>query len=153
MTLTVCGFLLLGASCSKDDEPVQTVEGVTVTISAQSDLQTRTTLPVYDGDLNQDDGKGIRGVQHVTDVYLYVFEKSSDSEDYICRSMQDVQWRKRIQRDNNNKLPTDTSVLPYTINYKFSKDCIYKLVAVGIDNAEPTDEMQDYDGMNSALTY
>ena len=153
MTLTVCGFLLLGASCSKDDEPVQTVEGVTVTISAQSDLQTRTTLPVYDGNLNQDDGKGIRGVQHVTDVYLYVFEKSSDSEDYICRSMQNVQWRERIQRDDNNKLPTDTSVLPYTINYKFSKDCIYKLVAVGIDNAEPTDEMQDYDGMNSALTY
>lgn len=153
MTLTVCGFLLLGASCSKDDEPVQTVEGVTVTISAQSDLQTRTTLPVYNGDLNQDDGKGIRGVQHVTDVYLYVFEKSSDSEDYICRSMQNVQWRERIQRDDNNKLPTKTSVLPYTINYKFSKDCIYKLVAVGIDNAKPTDEMQDYDGMNSALTY
>lgn len=153
MTLTVCGFLLLGASCSKDDEPVQTVEGVTVTISAQSDLQTRTTLPVYVGNLNQDDGKGIRGVQHVTDVYLYVFEKSSGSEDYICRSMQNVQWRERIQRDDNNKLPTETSVLPYTINYKFSKDCIYKLVAVGIDNAKPTDEMQDYDGMNSALTY
>lgn len=153
MTLTVCGFLLLGASCSKDDEPVQTVEGVTVTISAQSDLQTRTTLPVYNGNLNQDDGKGIRGVQHVTDVYLYVFEKSSDSEDYICRSIQDVQWRERIQRDDNNKLPTKTSVLPYTINYKFSKDCIYKLVAVGIDNAKSKEEMQDYDGMNSASTY
>ena len=153
MTLSVCGFLLLGASCSKDDEPVQTVEGVTVTISAQSDLQTRTTLPVYDGNLNQDDGKGIRGFQHVTDVYLYVFEKSSDSEDYICRSMQDVQWRERIQRDDNNKLPTKTSVLPYTINYKFSKDCIYKLVAVGIDNAKSKEEMQDYDGKNSASTY
>lgn len=156
MTLTVCGFLLLGASCSKDDEPVQTVEGVTVTISAQSDLQTRTTLPVYDG--KDTDGKPIygtkiNGVQHVTDVYLYVFEKSSGSEDYICMSMQDVQWSERIQRDDNNKLPTVTSVLPYTINYKFSKDCTYKLVAVGIDNAEPKDEMQDYDGMNSALTY
>lgn len=153
MTLTVCGFLLLGASCSKDDEPVQTVEGVTVTISAQSDLQTRTTLPVYNGNLNQDDGKGIRGVQHVTDVYLYVFEKSSGSEDYICKSMQDVHWSERIDRDVNDKLPTTTSELSYTINYKFSKDCIYKLVAVGIDNAEPEDEMQDYDGMNSALTY
>lgn len=153
MTLTVCGFLLLGASCSKDDEPVQTVEGVTVTISAQSDLQTRTTLPVYDGNLNQDDGKGFRGVQHVTDVYLYVFEKSSGSEDYICKSMQDVQWSERINRDENDKLPTITSELSYTINYKFSKDCIYKLVAVGIDNAESEDEMQGYDGMNSALTY
>lgn len=156
MKLTVCGFLLLGASCSKDDEPVQTVEGVTVTISAQSDLQTRTTLPVYDG--KDTDGKPIYGtkidgVQHVTDVYLYVFEKSSGSEDYICKSMQDVHWSERIQRDDNNKLPTVTSVLPYTINYKFSKDCIYKLVAVGIDNAESENEMQDYDGMNSALTY
>ena len=74
MTLTVCGFLLLGASCSKDDEPVQTVEGVTVTISAQSDLQTRTTLPVYNGE----PGFNIAGVQHVTDVYLYVFEKIAD---------------------------------------------------------------------------
>lgn len=156
MKLTVCGFLLLGASCSKDDEPVQTVEGVTVTISAQSDLQTRTTLPVYDG--KDTDGKPIYGtkidgVQHVTDVYLYVFEKSSGSEDYICKSMQDVHWSERIQRDDNNKLPTVTSVLPYTINYKFSKDCIYKLVAVGIDNAESENAMQDYDGMNSALTY
>lgn len=152
MTLTVCGFLLLGASCSKDDEAVQTVEGVTVTISAQSDLQTRTTLPVYDDNLNQDDGKGIRGVQHVTDVYLYVFEKSSDSEDYICRSMQDVQWSERINRDNG-KLPIATSELSYTISYKFDKNCIYRLVAVGIDKAESNEEMQDYDGMNSALTY
>lgn len=153
MTLTVCGFLLLGASCSKDDEPMQTVEGVTVTISAQSDLQTRTTLPVYDGNLNQDDGNEIKGVQHVTDVYLYVFEKSSGSEDYICKSMQDVHWSERIDRDENDKLPTTTSELSYTINYKFSKDCIYKLVAVGIDNAESEDEMQGYDSMNSALTY
>ena len=68
--LTVCGFLLLGASCSKENEPVQTVEGVTVTIAAQSDLQTRTSLPVYDGDY----GNNIRGVQHVTDVYLYIYE-------------------------------------------------------------------------------
>ena len=153
MKLTVCGFLLLGASCSKDDEAVQTVEGVSVTISAQSNLQTRTTLPVYDGNLNQDDGNEIRGVQHVTDVYLYVFEKSSGSEDYICKSMQDVHWSERIDRDENDKLPTTTSELSYTINYKFSKDCIYKLVAVGIDNAELEDEMQGYDGMNSALTY
>ncbi len=153
MKLTVCGFLLLGASCSKDDEPVQTVEGVTVTISAQSDLQTRTTLPVYNGNLNQDDGKGIRGVQHVTDVYLYVFEKSSGSEDYICKSMQDVHWSDRIDRDEKGKLPIKTSKLSYTISYKFDKNCIYRLVAVGIDNAESTDEMQDYDGMKSALTY
>ena len=153
MTLTVCGFLLLGASCSKDDEPVQTVEGVTVTISAQSDLQTRTTLPVYNGDLNQDDGKGIRGVQHVTDVYLYVFEKSSGSEDYICKSMQDVHWSERIDRDENDKLPTKTSELSYTISYKFDKNCIYRLVAVGIDKAKSEEEMQDYDGMNSASTY
>lgn len=153
MKLTVCGFLLLGASCSKDDEPVQTVEGVTVTISAQSDLQTRTTLPVYNGNLNQDDGKGFRGVQHVTDVYLYVFEKSSGSEDYICKSMQNVQWSERINRDDNGKLPITTSELSYTISYKFDKNCIYRLVAVGIDNAESKKEMQDYDGMNSALTY
>lgn len=156
MTLTVCGFLLLGVSCSKDDEAVQTVEGVTVTISAQSDLQTRTTLPVYDG--KDTDGKPIYGtkidgVQHVTDVYLYVFEKSSDSEDYICRSMQNVQWRERIDRDKNDKLPTTTSELSYTISYKFDKNCIYRLVAVGIDNAKSKEEMQGYDGMNSALTY
>ena len=37
--LTVCGFLLLGASCSKENEPVQTVEGVTVTIAAQSEIK------------------------------------------------------------------------------------------------------------------
>lgn len=146
MKLTVCGFLLLGASCSKYDEPVQTVEGVTVTISAQSDLQTRTTLPVYDGN-------GFRGVQHVTDVYLYVFEKSRGSEDYICKSMQNVQWSERINRDDNGKLPITTSELSYTISYKFDKNCIYRLVAVGIDNAESKKEMQDYDGMNSALTY
>ena len=156
MTLTVCGFLLLGASCSKDDEPVQTVEGVTVTISAQSDLQTRTTLPVYDG--KDTDGKPIYGteidgVQHVTDVYLYVFEKNSGSGDYVCKSMQDVHWSERIDRDENGKLPIKTSKLSYTISYKFDKNCIYRLVAVGIDNAKSKEEMQDYDGMKSALTY
>lgn len=153
MTLSVCGFLLLGVSCSKDDESVQTVEGVSVTISAQSNLQTRTTLPVYDGNLNQDDGNEIRGVQHVTDVYLYVFEKNSGSEDYVCKSIQNVQWSERIDRDENDKLPTTTSELSYTISYKFDKNCIYRLVAVGIDNAESEGEMQDYDGKNSALTY
>ncbi|WP_162617779.1 FimB/Mfa2 family fimbrial subunit [Bacteroides ilei] len=156
MTLTVCGFLLLGASCSKDDEPVQTVEGVTVTISAQSDLQTRTTLPVYDG--KDTDGKPIYGtkidgVQHVTDVYLYVFEKNSGSGDYVCKSMQDVHWSERIDRDENGKLPITTSKLSYTISYKFDKNCIYRLVAVGIDNAKSNEEMQDYDGWNSILTY
>lgn len=151
MTLTVCGFLLLGASCSKDDEPVQTVEGVTVTISAQSDLQTRTTLPVYDG--KDTDGKPIYGtkidgVQHVTDVYLYIYEMDETRTDGVCRARFNVGWREHF-----NSLPTKTAEITYTLAYTFTVGRTYRLVAVGVDGATEQDKMPDYDGMNSKETY
>lgn len=148
MTLTVCGFLLLGASCSKDDEPVQTVEGVTVTISAQSDLQTRTTLPVYDDNLNQDDGNGFRGVQHVTDVYLYIYEMDDEGPNGVCKARFDVGWREHF-----NPLPTETAAMQYTFAYTFTVGKTYRLVAVGVDGATEQDKMPHYDGMNSKETY
>lgn len=150
MTLTVCGFLLLGASCSKDDEPVQTVEGVTVTISAQSDLQTRTTLPVYDGkDTNGKPiyGTEIDGVQHVTDVYLYIYEMNDDGTG-VCRARFNVGWREHF-----GQLPTKTAEITYTLAYTFTVGRTYRLVAVGVDGAESKDIMQDYDDKNSILTY
>lgn len=151
MTLTVCGFLLLGASCSKDDEPVQTVEGVTVTISAQSDLQTRTTLPVYDG--KDTDGKPIYGteidgVQHVTDVYLYIYEMDKTWTAGECKARFNVGWREHF-----NSLPTKTETMQYTFAYTFVVGKNYRLVAVGVDGATEQDNMPDYDGMNSIETY
>ena len=143
MTLTVCGFLLLGASCSKDDEPVQTVEGVTVTISAQSDLQTRTTLPVYNGEPGNNSG-----VQHVTDVYLYIYEMDDEETNGVCKAIFDVGWREHF-----NPLPTETDEITYTLAYTFTVGRTYRLVAVGVDGAESEDIMQDYDGKNSILTY
>ena len=148
MKLTVCGFLLLGASCSKDDEPVQTVEGVTVTISAQSDLQTRTTLPVYDDNLNQDDGNEIRGVQHVTDVYLYIYEMDDEETNGVCKACFNVGWREHF-----NSLPTETAAMQYTFAYTFTVGKTYRLVAVGVDGATEQDKMPHYDGMNSKKTY
>lgn len=143
MTLSVCGFLLLGASCSKDDEPVQTVEGVTVTISAQSDLQTRTTLPVYNGEPGNNSG-----VQHVTDVYLYIYEMDDEETNGVCKARFNVGWREHF-----NSLPTETDEITYTLAYTFTVGRIYRLVAVGVDGAESEDIMQDYDGKNSILTY
>ena len=142
--LTVCGFLLLGASCSKENEPVQTVEGVTVTIAAQSDLQTRTSLPVYDGDY----GNNIRGVQHVTDVYLYIYEMDETRTAGECKARFNVGWREHF-----NSLPTKTAEITYTLAYTFTVGKTYRLVAVGVDGAESKDVMQDYDGMNSKETY
>lgn len=142
--LTVCGFLLLGASCSKENEPVQTVEGVTVTIAAQSDLQTRTSLPVYD----EDYGNNIRGVQHVTDVYLYIYEMDKAGTDGECKACFNVGWREHF-----NSLPTATAAMRYTFAYTFVVGKTYRLVAVGVDGAESEDIMQDYDGWNSILTY
>lgn len=144
--LTVCGFLLLGASCSKENEPVQTVEGVTVTIAAQSDLQTRTSLPVYDGDY----GNNIHGVQHVTDVYLYVYEMDEAGTDGECKARFNVGWREYFGANN---LPNETAVMRYTFAYTFTVGKTYRLVAVGVDGAESEDIMQDYDGWNSILTY
>lgn len=141
--LTVWGFLLLGASCSKENEPVQTVEGVTVTIAAQSDLQTRTSLPVYDGDY----GNNISGVQHVTDVYLYIYEMNDDGTG-VCKARFNVGWREHF-----NPLPTETAEITYTLAYTFTVGKKYRLVAVGVDGAESKDVMQDYDGKNSILTY
>lgn len=149
--LTVCGFLLLGASCSKENEPVQTVEGVTVTISAQSDLQTRTTLPVYDGkDTNGKPiyGTKINGVQHVTDVYLYIYEMNDDGTDGVCRARFNVGWREHF-----GQLPTKTAEITYTLAYTFTVGRTYRLVAVGVDGATEKDNMPDYDGMNSIETY
>ena len=147
--LTVCGFLLLGASCSKENEPVQTVEGVTVTIAAQSDLQTRTSLPVYDGNLNQDDGHEIKGKQHVTDVYLYIYEMNKERNDGECKARFNVGWKEHFGTD----IPTETAEMQYTFAYTFTVGKIYRLVAVGVDGAESKDVMQDYDGKNSILTY
>lgn len=141
--LTVCGFLLLGASCSKENEPVQTVEGVTVTIAAQSDLQTRTSLPVYDGDY----GNNISGVQHVTDVYLYIYEMNDDGTG-VCRARFNVGWREHF-----GQLPTKTAEITYTLAYTFTVGRTYRLVAVGVDGATEQDNMPDYDGMNSIETY
>lgn len=142
--LTVWGFLLLGASCSKENEPVQAVEGVTVTIAAQSDLQTRTSLPVYEGDY----GNMISGVQHVTDVYLYIYEMNDDGTDGVCRARFNVGWREHF-----GQLPTKTAEITYTLAYTFMVGRTYRLVAVGVDGAESKDIMQDYDGKNSILTY
>lgn len=144
--LTVCGFLLLGASCSKENEPVQTVEGVTVTIAAQSDLQTRTSLPVYDRDY----GNNIRGVQHVTDVYLYIYEVDEAGTDGECKARFNVGWREYFGANN---LPNETAEMWYTFAYTFTVGKTYRLVAVGVDGAESEDIMQDYDGWNSILTY
>lgn len=142
--LTVWGFLLLGASCSKENEPVQTVEGVTVTIAAQSDLQSRTSLPVYEGDY----GNMISGVQHVTDVYLYIYEMNDDGTDGVCRARFNVGWREHF-----GQLPIETAKITYTLAYTFTVGKTYRLVAVGVDGAESKDVMQDYDGKNSILTY
>lgn len=144
--LTVCGFLLLGASCSKENEPIQTVEGVTVTIAAQSDLQTRTSLPVYDGDY----GNNIRGVQHVTDVYLYIYEMDEAGTDGECKARFNVGWREYFGANN---LPDKTAVMRYTFAYTFTVGKTYRLVAVGVDGATGQDNMPDYDGMNSKETY
>lgn len=141
--LTVWGFLLLGASCSKENEPVQIVEGVTVTIAAQSDLQSRTSLPVYDGDY----GNKLSGVQHVTDVYLYIYEMNDDGTG-VCKARFNVGWREHF-----NPLPTETAEITYTLAYTFTVGKKYRLVAVGVDGAELEDVMQDYDGKNSILSY
>lgn len=143
--LTVCGFLLLGASCSKENEPVQTVEGVTVTIAAQSDLQTRTSLPVYDGDY----GNNISGVQHVTDVYLYIYEMNKERNEGECKARFNVGWKEHFGTD----IPTETAEMQYTFAYTFTVGKIYRLVAVGVDGATERDNMPDYDGMNSIETY
>ena len=143
--LTVCGFLLLGASCSKENEPVQTVEGVTVTIAAQGDLQTRTSLPVYDGNY----GNYISGVQHVTDVYLYIYEMNETRTNGECKARFNVGWREHF----GTGIPTKTAEMQYTFAYTFTVGKIYRLVAVGVDGAESEDVMQDYDGKNSILTY
>ncbi len=142
--LTVCGFLLLGASCSKENEPIQTVEGVTVTIAAQSDLQTRTSLPVYDGDY----GNNISGVQHVTDVYLYIYEMDEARTAGECKARFNVGWREHFYQ-----LPTKTAAMQYTFAYTFTVGKTYRLVAVGVDGATEQDNMPDYDGMNSKETY
>lgn len=142
--LTVCGFLLLGASCSKENEPVQTVEGVTVTIAAQGDLQTRTSLPVYDGDY----GNCISGVQHVTDVYLYIYEMDKARTAGECKARFNVGWREHF-----TSLPTATAAMQYTFAYTFTVGKPYRLVAVGVDGATEQDNMPDYDGMNSIETY
>ena len=127
--LTVWGFLLLGASCSKENEPIQTVEGVTVTIAAQSDLQTRTSLPVYDGDY----GNNIRGVQHVTDVYLYIYEMDEAGTDGECKARFNVGWREYFGANN---LPNETAVMRYTFAYTFTVGKTYRLLAVGVDVAD-----------------
>lgn len=145
-------LLALGTSCSKDmdETPARTIGQVTVNIASQSNLQTRTGLPVHNGEVDAD---WVQGVQHVTDVYLYVFEQDEDKNDFTCRSMYDVRWSESVDRTEDGKLPTTTSSINYTINYNFVVGKTYRLVAVGLDCAENVDEMQDFDGHNSALTY
>ena len=147
----VCLWLLTAVSCSSDLDGTDKVltGGVKVSIAANSGLQTRTTLPVQDG--QHTDGASVTGVQHVTDVYLYIFEQQEAG--YVCRKVLDVQWSENVERIEGGKLPVTTAHLDYFIPYEFTVGRHYRLVAVGLDCAENEDEMPDYDGMNSAQTY
>lgn len=150
LMLAAWSFLLTGSSCSESTDVEQTGKKVhvSVTLSADSRLQTRTTLPEYDGE----PGVMMPGVQHVTDVYLYIYELDGQG-DGTCVAMEDVKWSEMIERDENNKLPTTTAELTYFISYSFTVGKQYRLLAVGQDNAESEEEMPDYDGMNSGKTY
>lgn len=144
-------LLVTGISCQdgRDITDGLIVEGVELTLLANSGLRTRTTLPIYEGTA---DGEGISGVQHVTDVFLYVFEQDADKQDFTCRAMQDVRWAEYQKQAEGGILPTHTSSMPYTVNYAFQAGKTYRLVAVGLDCGEKG-EMPDWDGRNSAYTY
>lgn len=145
--LAACVLLPAVTSCSNDtdSEPLQTVDGLTITISPQSDLQTRTTLPSYDGEY----GNNIEGIQHVTDVYLYIYEMNADNTDGVCKARFNVGWRDHF----GEELPTATQSMTYQLSYPFVVGKTYRLVAIGVDGAESGDIMPDYDGMNSTFTY
>ena len=145
--LAACALLPVVTSCSNDtdSEPLQTVDGLTITISPQSDLQTRTTLPSYDGEY----GDSIKGIQHVTDVYLYIYEMNADNTDGVCKAWFNVGWRDHFEEE----LPTATQSMTYQLSYTFVVGKTYRLVAIGVDGAESGDIMPDYDGMNSTFTY
>ncbi len=146
--LAACALLPVVTSCSNDtdSEPLQTVDGLTITISPQSDLQTRTTLPSYDGNKY---GNNIEGIQHVTDVYLYIYEMNADNTDGVCKARFNVGWRDYFGKE----LPTATQSMTYQLSYTFVVGKTYRLVAIGVDGAESGDIMPDYDGMNSTFTY
>lgn len=154
MNMFLLAAVIMTAICScqnREDYPeAQTVDGVSFTITAESVLETRTILPTHDG---TEDGVSSGGVQHVTDVYVYVFEQDEDTQDFTCRAMQDVQWSEHISRDENGKLPVTTEAMSYYISYGFQVGKKYRLVAVGLDCAENEEEMPGYDGHNSAMTY
>lgn len=145
--LAACVLLPAVTSCSNDtdSEPLQTVDGLTITISPQSDLQTRTTLPSYDGEY----GDSIKGIQHVTDVYLYIYEMNADNTDGVCKARFNVGWRDHFEEE----LPTATQSMTYQLSYTFVVGKTYRLVAIGVDGAESGEIMPDYDGMNSTFTY
>lgn len=137
--LTACGFLLVGASCSKETELSQVVEGVTVAIAVQSDLQTRTSLPFYDGEVSEGN---IPGTQHVKDVYLYIYDMD---EGGICRACFNVvNW-------GEGAFPPEMPVnVHYSLSYPFMPGRQYRLVAVGVDGS--TNGYPD-DSPNSIWTY
>lgn len=121
-SIRYCLLMMLLASCSRDEysdtSNTDDYDGLTVDFRATSELtiSTRTELT------------GAESVQHVQDVYLYVFNGGG-----VCVASEDVNWKGYFQ-NLYGEVPVGTANMTYRVKYKnFIAGKSYTLLAVGCD--------------------
>lgn len=141
--LALLGFLLAGTSCSHDSEPSleSPAAQVVLTFRAEGGLDTRTVLPP------NTDGT-VQGVQHVTDVHLYIYDGTE--ADARCIAVENVGWWDYF--GGASLLPGHTADMCYVLNTRLTSGKRYTLLAVGLDN-RAFDQNIDWDGITSGATY
>lgn len=130
---------VLAVSCSKEeglaDQP-ETDSGFDLVFAAQGEDLTlsRTTL------------QGPEALQHVSTVYLYIFEGTDT--DAPCVAVEDVDWPYWENAQNG----LNTLEYKYRVKYPaFDAEKEYTFVAIGLDNTKTASETKKVD--NSMKTY
>lgn len=144
MLCAVCGFLVAGSACTTDSEPQlpdSRTSQVSLLFRAEGTVAGRTVLPP------NEDGF-LQGMQHVTDVHLYIYDGMTD--DAPCIAVEDVGWWDYF--GGADGLPSHTDEMRYVLKTRLAEGRTYTLLAVGLDNRDFAAN-GDWDGTTSGATY
>lgn len=134
-----CGCSESEAVFSEDEPKPQ----YAISIAANGNTETAVVDP--------DDNNNFSGLQHVTRVYLYIYEQDTDGNDYTCVAGEEVDWLHR----EGAMAGLTTREQKYITKYQGYKDNVnYLFLAMGFDDTYTgTDDNPIWQGTNSVAAY
>lgn len=133
-----CGCSESEAVFSEDEPNPQ----YAIAIAANGSTETAVVDP---------DDNDLSGLQHVTRVYLYIYEQDADGSDYTCVAGEEVDWQHR----EGAMTGLNTQWQKYITKYQGYKDNVnYLFLAMGFDDTYTgTATRPAFQGTNSVAAY